>query len=276
MKRSILSILGFLALVTGASAQYYYKDIISNSQLTATMQAYKLNKVRNVDIKSFESDGSESEGFFCRKKISKDYKSVELFTRSAISSPSLFLSVFNADGSLAFTNDSSDISVTRITYSYDDQKRVKSIVSSVRSQDDDFVNAILEEHLYEYGAEKNPDKMYRIKNYTDTTLILFANDEHNNLGIEKDTRSGTKYYYYYDNKGRITDVVQENDFKIRPMPDYIFEYDSNGNVSQMISTEEGANNYVTWRYKYENGMRSSERCYSKDRRLMGSVQYEYK
>ncbi|MFZ1529913.1 MAG: hypothetical protein WAT19_14245 [Ferruginibacter sp.] len=276
MKRSILGILGFLAFAPGAWAQYYYKDIISNGQLTVTMQLYKENKVRNVDIKSFESDGSESEGFFCRKKISKDYRSVELFTRSAISSPSLFTSVFNTDGTLSYTNDSSDISVTKIFYHYDEQKRVRSIVSSVRSQDDDFVNEILEEHLYEYGTEKLPVKMFRIKNHTDTTLILFANDEHNNLGIEKDTRSGTKYYYYYDNQGRLTDVVQENDFKLRPMPDYIFEYDSNGNLSQMISTEEGANNYFTWKYKYENGLRTSEKCYSKDRRLMGSVQYEYK
>lgn len=276
MKKTIPVFLLISCIFCSASAQYYYKDIVSNRQLMSTMDSYKSNKVRSVEIKSFESDGSESEGFFCRKKIAKDYRNAELFTRSAVSSPSLFLSAFNKDGTLAYSNDSSDISVTKISYSYDDQKRIRSVVSSVRSQDDDFVNEITEEHIYEYAEKPNPVKMFRVKNHTDTIVILFADDENGHLAIEKDTRSGTKYYYYYDGKGRLTDVVQENDFKLRLMPDYIFEYDGNGNITQMISTEEGIGNYVTWKYKYENGLRISEKCYGKDRRLMGSVQYEYK
>ena len=78
-----------------AKAQFYYKDIINTEQLSATLKSYKDHKVRNIDIKSFENDGTESEGFICRKKISKDYKTVTLFTKYSLSEPSLFISELN-------------------------------------------------------------------------------------------------------------------------------------------------------------------------------------
>ncbi|HPA22116.1 MAG TPA: hypothetical protein PLU18_02615 [Ferruginibacter sp.] len=276
MKKYFLTGMVILLATVTASSQYYYKDILNTAQLSATLQTYKNNKIRNIDIKSFENDGTESEGFICRKKISKDYKTVSLFTKFSLSEPSLFISEFNTSGMLLYTNDSSNISVTSIRYQYDDKKRIQSIVSKIRSQDDDFVNQIVEEHLYNYAEGNNPVQMLKIKNHKDTTVILFANDEHGNLAIEKDTRSGTKYYYYYDSNNRLTDVVQENDFKLKPMPDYFFEYGHDGNISKMTATEEGSNNYYTWKYVYENGLRTVERCYLKGRSLVGSVEYIYK
>lgn len=257
-------------------AQYYYKDILTNKELLTTMQRYKENKIKNVSIESFEADGLPSEGFICSRKISKDYKTVTLFTRSNMVAPSLFISRFNEDGTLSSTYDSSDISVTAIQYTYDDKKRIHSILSRIHSTDDDFTNEIKEEHLYLYENKSVPAKMIRIRNLTDSTLILFANDENGNIGIEKDTRSGTKYYYYYDNKQRLTSVVQENDFKIRPVPDYIFQYNNQDNITQMIVTAEGGNNYITWKYGYEDGLRIWEKCYGKDKRLVGSIEYHYK
>ena len=119
--------------------------------------------------------------------------------------------------------------------------------------------------------------MQRVKNRRDTVLILFAMDEHGNVAIEKDTRTGSKYYYYYDAKNRITDIVQENDLKLRPVPDYLFEYNnSQGLMSQMVATEEGGNNYYVWKYMYENGLRTAENCFTKERKLMGRIEYEYK
>ena len=67
----------FVLLITikpFTNAQYYYKDIISNKQITADLNAYKENKIRKISVKSFEDNGIESEGFFCEKKISKNYK----------------------------------------------------------------------------------------------------------------------------------------------------------------------------------------------------------
>lgn len=257
-------------------AQFYYKDILSNNELISTMARYKENKVRTVNIKSFEDDGSPSDGFFCERKISKDYKKSELFTRSNISASSLFVSLFNNEGKLLSTTDSSEISITKNSYTYDSKNRIHSILSSVRSQDDDFTNAILEEHIYEYNDRDQPVKMTRVKNNYDSTVILFANDERNNVAIEKDTKNGSKYYYYYDAKNRLTDIVQANDFRTNLHPDYIFEYNSANQVSQMTATEEGGNDYYVWKYTYDNGLRIREKCFTKERRLMGSVEYEYK
>lgn len=174
MKKILLASLLFYS--SGLYAQYYYKDIISNKQLLAEMATYRENKIRNVSIKSFEEDGHSSDGFFCQKKISKDYKKVELYTKSNVSGRSLFTSHFN-DGLLLRTHDSSEISVTSNIYSYDDKQRISSILSVVRSQDDDFVNEILEEHIYYYDKDGHPEKMIRVKNRTDSTIIMFAKDE---------------------------------------------------------------------------------------------------
>ncbi|MBN8833524.1 MAG: hypothetical protein J0H76_04005 [Sphingobacteriales bacterium] len=276
MNKIIVIFFVLMLAVNPLHAQYYYKDILTNKELLTTMQRYKENKIKNVSIESFEADGLPSEGFICSRKISKDYKTVTLFTRSNMVAPSLFISRFNEDGTLSSTYDSSDISVTAIQYTYDDKKRIHSILSRIHSTDDDFTNEIKEEHLYLYENKSVPAKMIRIRNLTDSTLILFANDENGNIGIEKDTRSGTKYYYYYDNKQRLTSVVQENDFKIRPVPDYIFQYNNQDNITQMIVTAEGGNNYVTWKYGYEDGLRIWEKCYGKDKRLVGSIEYHYK
>lgn len=277
MKKTVVLLLSFWLLALTASAQFYYKDILSNKQLLADMASYKQNKIKTINIKSFEDDGSPSDGFFCQKKFSKDYTKSELFTRSNISAASLLTSTFNSKGQLLKTYDSSTIAVNSNIYNYDDNGRLASIVSTVRSSDDDFTNQITEQHIYSYNEQNQPLQMIRVKNGTDSTIILFALDEQNNIAIEKDTKSGTKYYYYYDAKKRITDIVQANDFKTGLLPDYLFEYNNSaGLVSQMTSTEEGRNNYYVWKYTYENGLRVKEKCFTKERKLMGSVEYEYK
>ncbi|RYF90331.1 MAG: hypothetical protein EOO03_03935 [Chitinophagaceae bacterium] len=276
--KKILFLIGSISLgALSGQAQYYYKDIISNKQLLADMEAYKTNKVKSINIKSFEDDGSESEGFFCQKKFSKDYKKASLFTRSQISGSSLQNATFNDIGKLVQTYDSSDIAVTINRYSYDYMDRIQSIVSTIRSQDDDFTTEVREEHIWQYNETGQAEKMTRVKNFKDSTVILFALDENDNVGIEKDTKTGTKYYYYYDAKRRITDIVQQNDFKKGLVPEYVFQYNnSNGTLSQMTTTEEGGNYYYVWKYMYDNGLRIREKCYNKERRLMGSIEYEYK
>lgn len=265
-----------LSFSMGAQAQFYYKDLISNKQLLADMYAYKENKVRSFSLKSIEDNGRESEGFFCEKKISKNYRRSELFTRADIASASLFTSTFDSDGKLLTTKDSSVISVTDIKYNYDEKRRISSIFSSVHSIDDDYVTGISQEHIYFYDDNDRPEKMIRIKNKKDSSLILFATDEKGNIAIEKDTKSGTKFFYYYDGKNRLTDIVQATEYSKRLKPDYIFEYNNAGLMTQMTAVEEGSNNYFIWKYNYDNGLRIRERCFTNERRLMGTIEYEYK
>ncbi len=264
-----------LICTSSVQAQYFFKDIVSNNQLLANMKAYKENKVKKIILKSFEDNGAESEGFFCEKKINKDYTKTELYTRADISAASLFTSTFDKDGKLLRTYDSSLLSVTEIKYSYNTDQQISNIFSSVRSKDEDFNNSITEEHIYTYENNK-PAKMIRVKNGSDTTNILFQLDDNGNVAIEKDMKNGTKFYYYYDAKNRLTDIVQENEYSKNLKPDYIFEYNNAGLITQMTAMEEGSKSYYVWKYSYDNGMRTKERCFTDERRLMGSIEYEYK
>lgn len=266
----------FVFFSKASHAQYYYKDIVSNKQLTADMVSYKEKKVRTIKINSFEDDDSPSEGFLCEKTISRDYKKSELFTRSNITAISLFTSIYNDKFQLLTSTDSSQISVTHNYYSYDESDRVKKIVSSVRSNDDDFTNEIIEEHIYEYNTQNLPASMMRVKNRRDSTRILFLTDEKNNISVEKDTKNGDKYYYYYDAMNRLTDVVHANEFRENLVAVYVFEYNAANQIIQMTTTEEGTDNFFIWRYKYEDGLRIKEGLFSKNRKLLGSIEYEYK
>jgi len=275
MKRPLCLFCILLSSAGIADAQYYYKDIISNQQLVAEMAQLKEQKIRSVKVTSFEDDGSLSEGFICEKKISRNYRSVEMFTRSNSTAPSLFTSRFNSHGMLEETLDSSEISTNNIRVTYDEQSRVSRIYSLIRSSDDDFTSEIAEEHIYQYGTDGLPVKMIRVKNNTDSSVILFSPDEKKNIAIEKDTKSGNTYYYYYDSKNRLTDVVRLNPFNQKMLPDYMFEYNNLGQITQMTSTEEGGSYYFIWKYTYNNGLRIREKCYSKEKRLMGTLEYAY-
>lgn len=275
MKNIIAAFVLMLIYSSPANAQFYFRDIISNKLLLAEMALYKEKKIRKIKIRSFEDDGSESEGFFCEKRLSKDYEKTEFLTNSNVSGSSLFTSYFNDKGKLEKTKDSSSISVTINTYTYDDAGRILSILSSIKSSDDDFNTELLEEHIYTYNNRNLPNKMTRVRNHTDSTLFLFGEDEQHNISIEKDSKNAGKYYYYYDNKNRLTDIVHFNEYKQKLLPDYLFEYDQLDQLIQMTATEEGGSDYNVWRYSYKDGLRSNEQCYSKERKLLGTIQYEY-
>ena len=274
MKKS-LTILLFFACINLAKAQYYYKDILSNKQITADLTAYKENKIRKINIKSFEDNGIESEGFFCEKKISKNYKSSELFTRSNFSYASLFNANYDDAGRLLNTYDSSTLSVTEIKYRYNSNNQIANILSSIQAIGEDFNNGVTEEHIYNYEKDILTS-MLKIKNKTDTTTILFTTDEHGNITLEKDIKNAAKYYYYYDNKNRLTDIVPETEFTKTLKPDYMFEYNNAGLLTQMTAVEEGSSHYFIWKYSYDNGLRTKERCISDERKLIGTIEYEYK
>jgi hypothetical protein len=272
-------ILGFTALFFSTvicKAQFYYKDILSTKQLSVDMVQLKQQKFRKIIIKSFEDDNKESDGFFCEKSINKSYTKTEMITKSYVTGSSIFTSIFNSDGLLLQSVDSSQISSRTSVYTYTTANQLKSIVSTVRSNDDDFKNEITEAHVYFYTDKNLPEKMIKVKNNKDSSTINFVLDDKNNIGIEKDNASGATYYYYYDTKNRLTDVVQLNEFNQKMLPDYIFEYNNSDLITQMTTTEEGGSYYFIWKYYYSNGLRVKEKCYSKEKRLMGTIEYEYK
>ena len=257
-------------------AQYYYRDIVSITQANNEMNNYKKAGFKNIKIKSIDPNGEESIDFFCEKKIAKDYRKTSLYTRTGNEGKSLMESFFDKNGLLIKTYDSSDLVVLKNEFVYNEKKMLIKTSSFSRSNDDDFINENLEIHLYHYNDSGLPTNMYRIKNNSDTTMILFSIDENNNIAIEKDTKNGSKYYYYYNESNRLTDIVHTNEFKQKLIADYVFEYNDEGQINQMTTTEDGIDNFTVWKYDFENNLKVKERIFDKNGMLIGKIIYEYK
>lgn len=281
MFRAFLPLLSTLLLLQTwcitVTAQYFYKDIWNPQQLAAEMAILKNERIKSVSIKSFDDNGEPSEGFFCEKKINDNHTLSETITRSNVTSQSLLLSRFNIKGALINTTDSTDFSINRSEYLYNDSDRLVAIKTYTKGNED--TNAIEEIHTYLYNAGGSVERMIRKKNNIEVSTVVFKTDEKGNVTEEEEISTGRnnkKYFYYYDDNNLLTDVVHYNDRAKRLLPDYMYVYDTSGQIKQMITTEEGGGYYI-WNYTYnDRKLRESERCLSKTKKLLGSVQYLYK
>lgn len=267
-----------IAVSSGVNAQYFYKDIWTNQQLTKEFAILKNENIRTISVKSFEDDGEPSEGFYCERKIDRNFTKSEMISRSYITNQSLLVSYYNEKGWIIKTVDSTQTSLARSEYEYDNKGRIIMTTNFTKANDE--TGGITETHQYIYNATGKPEKMIRRKNNADVSTINFTIDDKGNVIDEEEiTRGvkGRKYFYYYDDKNHLTDVVHYNERAKRLLPDYMYEYNQSGQIKQMISTEDNISNYFTWKYTYnDQRLRESEKCYSKEKRLLGSIQYEYK
>jgi YD repeat-containing protein len=272
------SFIALMALATGstAAAQYYYTDIINNKQAMAELAVLKEKKVHGVKVISMEADGTESEGFTCQKKINRDFTEVEIYTSTDQSYPNTFTSYFSKAGALQKTVDSSEAVVTTIDYMYDASGKLVSVNSIKDFPGDDDARDIAEQHLYNYNAAGVPQQMMLVRNNRDTTLYTFEADENGDVIIEKNSKTSEVYYYYYESRSQLTDIVHRYSYQKQLFTESSFEYNEAGQVVKMVSSEKEGAYYFTWRYNYEDGLRTTERCYSKEGRIMGSVEYKYK
>ena len=281
LKPVIKSFIFFLTtciFFSSARAQYYYKDIWSNEQLVKEFNILKTENLKTIKIKSFEDDGEPSDGFFCEKKINKNFTQSQMISKSYITGQSLLVSDYNAEGKPVKTSDETPTTKSVTDYSYGAKGRI-SVVQIVTKADDDSTQ-ITETHDYTYDEKGKPLKMIRKKNDVLVSTITFVSDANGNI-IEEDVEGNNspdkKYFYYYDDKNRLTDVVHYNERAQRLLPNYMYEYSSTNLPRQMISTEEGGNNYFIWKYTYnDKNLRETEKCFSKERRLLGTIEYEYK
>ena len=258
-------------------AQYYYKDIWNSQQLMREFSLLKKDNLKTIKIKSFEDDGQPSDGFYCEKKINKNYTQSQMISKSNITGQSLLVTDYNADGRPVKLTDNTPTTISTTQYEYDNLGRL-SVMRMMTKADDDS-SGISETHEYFYDDKGRPVKMLQKKNNVLISTIQFVSDSTGNI-IEEDIKSNNstvkKYYYYYDDKNQLTDVVHYNERAKRLLPNYMYEYTSFNQPKQMISTEEGGSNYLIWKYTYnDQNLRETEKCFSKERRLLGTIEYEY-
>lgn len=265
-----------ITLSLNSYAQYYYNDIINNKEVLAELSVMKQKKINGVKVISIEATGEETEGFTCQKKLNRDFTEMEIYTATNETYPNTFISYFTKTGLLQRTIDSSEAGATTIDYTYNAAGRLLSINSVKRFATDDDAGVVLEKHLYNYNAAGILQQLLLVKNNRDTTLILFEADESGNIIIEKNSKTAEVYYYYYDTENRLSDIVHRYSYQKNLFTEYSFEYNQAGQLAKMVTSEKEGAYYFTWRYVYEDGLRINERCYSKEGRIIGSVEYKYK
>lgn len=259
-----------------ANAQYYYKDILNTTQLNKEFSILKDQQIKNIKLKSFEDNDEPSEGFFCEKKINKNYSQSEMISKSYITGQSLLVTDYNTDGLIIKTTNSTPTTNNITQYEYDSNGRLTAL-RTITYADADSIR-ITETHEYTYNDKGKPVKMLRKKNNQLLSTITFITDDKGNIVEEnvEGNSSDKKYFYYYDDKNHLTDVVHYNKLAKRLLPDYMFEYNALDEPKQMISIDESGRNYFIWKYAYnDKHLPEIQKCYSKEKRLLGTIEYEY-
>lgn len=275
MLKRILYLL--LAAPVTCTAQFYYKDIVSMQQTTALQQQYKAQKIRKVVLNSFDPGDVPIPNFICFQELSPTFNIIKTYTQSVASMQSVLVSQFNAKIQLIKSSDSSNASLAVTNYSYNDKGLLVSI--DITTQSYAYKTAETEKHVWLYDAQDRIDRMYRIRNGNDTTVVQFQLDEHN-LPVEETwyNRKGqniNRFYYYYTQQ-KLTDIVSYNSRVKKLLPESIFEYNAEGKLSSLLSVQSGTSNYLVWRYRYNSqGLKERENCFDKQKQLLGYVTYSY-
>jgi YD repeat-containing protein len=266
-----------LSLVSFSSfGQYYYTDVIGTRQ---TNQQYKLlaaHQLKRVSATAFDANNEPSKDFVLEQQVSKNGQ--QIITRSATigTGQSIFTSTYNAN-KIAATHDSSLNAINTVEYSYDEQGRLTSTVAT--SKDFDGTFSSVETHTWTYNQDGQPAKMLKVKNGVDTTHISFSYDEAGNVSEEswrKNNRIIETYFYYYNTKKQLTDIVRYNRKAKQHLPDYMFEYDQAGRIIQMTQAQATTANYLVYRYSYnDRGLKEKEQVYNKRKEFLGKVEYSY-
>jgi len=274
--KQLFSLISLFFIASIVHAQYYYNDILSTQQTDAQQQLLAAQKIKKVVALSKEADNSITEGFMVEQSINKDATEISTITKTSATVSSSLFSYFN-NGKITKTKSISKDIFTVTDYLYNDNGSIQSILSSTT---DTFMNSFTSEsHIWLYNEQQQPIKMYRIKNNTDTTFVEFVLDENKMVAVENWKRNGRyteAYYYYYNDKKQLTDIVRYNKNADKMLPDFMYEYDANGRVKQMVQVLAAGKNYTTWRYSYlENGLKQKETCYDKQKQLIGFIEYTY-
>ncbi len=269
--------LTLLVFLSGYSAfsQYYYTDILTVRKLNMEYQTIKSDGYHTVRLESFEGDDTPSEGFSCVKKISQDYSGSEMLSKSNVTGESLLKATYKDGKIIQSVNETaSTTSTTQYTYDANSQLTKISILTSSNTDSSTFS----EDRIYTYDVSGIPSTLVRMRNGQQVSQIDFKKDETGNI-IEETPESNSKdkkYYYYYDDQNRLTDVVHYNILAKKLLPDFMFAYNDTGQIRQMISVDESGRSYFVWRYSYtSSGLPEIQKCYSKEKKLLGTIQYEY-
>lgn len=267
----------FVFLTVHSYGQYYLNDIISTQQGAEQYKLLRNNKIRTVKVASYDGDNVPMEGFFLEQEISMDGKKITITDANISGRKNITVNTYEF-GKLKKAQANGNGIDNKTDYQYDDKGRLQK--TTLTTADTAMKYTTAETHEWSYDEQGQPLQMLKIKNRTDTITVSFVKDEQGNIAEEHWKRKNIPletYYYYYTSKHQLTDIVRYNNRMKKMLPDYLYEYDTNGRISQMTQVSLGSNNsYYTWKYTYnEKGLKQTETCYDKSKKKVGSISYTY-
>ncbi|PZX66038.1 hypothetical protein [Hydrotalea sandarakina] len=271
-----ISLFFLLFLGSVLHAQYYYNDIIAAKQSAQNYLIIKAQKIKTIEVRSYDDHGEQVTSFSLQQVFSNNWNKMELSTQNATGEKSL-LTTYYKNNLVSNTIERSKHIETITNYSYDAQNRIISIESI--SKDSAYKYQNTEKHIWHYGSNNAPEEMIKIRNGKDTTLVKFTYDEQGNVAEEKWFRMGRlieTYYYYYDDNHLITDIVRYNRNAKKLLPDFMFEYNAQKQLSSMTQVSANSNGYLIWHYIYNAaGLKTEEICKDKQNQLIANFKYFY-
>ena len=256
-------------------AQYYYNDLLANIQTHKQYKLLRALKVKKITAIAQESANSTPETLLT-EEISTDGKRIIIYTYQQNGKTSRTTTQYEM-GKLKKSESNNKGVESSTLYSYNETGLPTLIQSTTK---DTFLSSITgEAHQYYYKQDGSPDYAYVIRNQSDTILVNFTTDNQKLVLEETWTRRKKeieKYYYYYNEKQQLTDIVRFNSKLNKLLPDFVYTYNESGYIIQMIQVPRTSNNYITWKYIYnEKGLKTTETCSNKEKKLLGTVGYSY-
>jgi hypothetical protein len=265
-----------LTVFTTSYSQYYFNDIVSMQTGNEHYKSLRTQKIKKIKASSFEADNSPTEGFLLEEDISMDGKKIVLTTALSGGKQSTTTRTYELSKLKRIQAFSNNIE-TRTDYFYDAKGLVQKIQFTTTDTAMKYISTEVHEWLYNETGQ--PVSMLKIKNKTDSTSIEFVKDEKGLIVEEKwkkKARTLETYYYYYDAGNHLTDIVRFNNRLRKLIPDFQYEYDTNGRMSQMTQFSISSASYIIWKYTYnDKGLKLSEEGFDKEKKLVGRIVYSY-
>jgi hypothetical protein len=256
-------------------AQYYFNDLMANVQTHKQYKLLRALKVKKITATAQESANSTPETLLT-EEVSTDGKRINIYTSLQNGKTSRTSTQYEMGKLKKSESNNKGVESTTL-YSYNETGLPTLIQSTTK---DTFLSSLTgEAHQYFYKQDGSPDFAYIIRNQSDTVQVNFTTDNQKLVLEETWTRRKKeieKYYYYYNDKQQLTDIVRFNSKSNKLLPDFVYTYNEVGNIVQMIQVPRNGNNYITWKYVYnEKGLKITENCYNKEKQLLGTVGYSY-
>ncbi|RFS20644.1 hypothetical protein DVR12_18960 [Chitinophaga silvatica] len=277
MKKGFLLVISALTFTAKGYSQYFFQDIYNTQQTMATMALLKENKIKTQQVQTLDANMEIDKDFRCERSVNPTYRQMKSQTQSSATGYSALISSFSPKGELSKTVDSSGASITTTQYRYDNSGRLLTVSSTSIARSNKM--RFDESRNYIYDTSGRLQQMVQRKSGTgDSLVVVFKTDSVGHVIEEMELKGGIgkRVFYNYDKEGRLTDVYRYQAAKKKMLPDYIFEYNSQGKLTKMTTVNAQTSTYTIWEYEYQpDGLPSKEICYGKGKELLGLVKYGY-